>query len=35
VNNYTNIADIFTSIGASLTRTRLIPSACLNQVNTC
>jgi hypothetical protein len=35
VNNYTDIADIFTSIGASLTRGRLIPTACLNQANTC
>ena len=35
VNNYTNIADIFTSIGASLTRTRLVPAACVNQANTC
>jgi Flp pilus assembly protein TadG len=35
VNSYTSIADIFTSIGASLTRGRLIPAACLNQANTC
>jgi hypothetical protein len=35
VNNYTNIVDIFTSIGTSLARSRLIPSACLNQANIC
>jgi hypothetical protein len=35
VNNYTNIVDIFTSIGTSLARSRLIPAACLNQANIC